>query len=218
MVVGSTQAHSQNTYLYIADAASGRALSPNANPALPLDVSVDGVCIAKGISYGDILGPYSGAAATYNFVFYTAQTGAPCSGAVAYSATVALAADTTYIGVLSVNASKVLAGQIYTADLSPIPTGYGRYQIINATPAPLNASITTIYGTSAITVEPGVLQGGLLNPNIFTSSIKDFFNNVLAGPITVEVSQRNAYLYVIAGSADDQSVQYLGPKIIRGVF
>ena len=218
MIAGSTQAQGQNTYLYIAHAASGRALSSAMNPALPLDISVDGLCIAKGISYGDILGPFSGAAASYNFVVYIAQTAAPCSGAVAFSATLPLAANTTNIGVLTVTASKILVGQIYTVDQSPIPTGYGRYQIINATPGPLNASITTAFGTSAITVEPGALQGGALNQGIFTGSITDLSNTVVAGPTSIEISNRNSYVYVIAGSLDDQSVQLLGPKIILGVF
>jgi hypothetical protein len=185
---------------------------------MPVDISVDGFCIAKDVSYGEIRGPYSGPAGAYSFVVTTANSAIPCTGAGVFSATVPLAQANAYIGVLSLDASNNVTGLIYTADLSPIPAGVGRFEVVNATHAPLSASITSAAGTQAITVEPGALQEGYLNPSIYTSSIKDLSNNVLTGPTNVEISQRNSYLYVTAGSPANQSVQLLGPKVISGVF
>src|SRR5436309_11367142 len=45
-----------NAYLYIAHAAGGRNISSTTNPEYPLDLSIGGICVAKAVPYGDVLG------------------------------------------------------------------------------------------------------------------------------------------------------------------
>jgi len=73
MLTGPAQAQAQ-TYLYIAHAASGRNVSATANPAMPVDVSVNSNCIEKGLSFGDINGPFTGPAGTFTFKVTMANT------------------------------------------------------------------------------------------------------------------------------------------------
>ncbi len=59
MLTGSAQAQDSNSYLYLAHAASGRNISAGTNPEVPIDVSVNGNCIAGGLSFAEIRGPFA---------------------------------------------------------------------------------------------------------------------------------------------------------------
>jgi len=112
MLTGPAQAQAQ-TYLYIAHAASGRNVSATANPAMPVDVSVNSNCIEKGLSFGDINGPFTGPAGSFTFKVTMANTISPCSGSTVFSAPVTLAAGGTYLGIITLNAANAPIGQIY---------------------------------------------------------------------------------------------------------
>jgi len=221
MLTGSAQAPAQNTYLYIAHAAPGRNISATTNPAIPVDISVNGNCIERGLSYGDLHGPFTGPAGTFTFKVTMANTVSPCSGASVFSAPVTIAAGNTYLGIITVNASHAAIGQIYPLNLSPVPGGQARFDVANATLQNLNASVTAI--------SPGGLSGNLSVPasslresfviaGLYTGKVTDSSNIVRTGPINVEVVARDQYLYVLAGSVTNNSIQVIGPKVIRGVF
>jgi hypothetical protein len=219
----ATSAAAQSTYLYIAHAAPGRSVSavPAPNPEYPVDFSVNGICLAQGISFGEIRGPLSGPAGTYTVQFTAANSATPCKGSPVLSASVTLATGTTYFGVLTVNASKQVIGQIYSANLTPVPAGTGRFEIINATLDTLN---TALYNRNngglvgSLTVPASTITDGSASSGLFTANIADASNNVLVGPVDVQVEPRNSYLYVLAGSTTNQSVQLIGPIVIREVF
>lgn len=218
IISGSAMAQDQNAYLYIAHAASGRVISSTTNPALPVDVSVNGICIAKGVPYGDIQGPFSGPAGTYTFLFKRANAAAACTGTAVFSASVALSPGKSYFGVLSVGATNQVTGMIFPVDLSAISSGAGRYEIVNATQQTLGATVSKTGFNGSVFVQPGTLQAGLLQPGIYSTSVINTAYAVVSGPMSAEIAQRNAYLYVIAGSAAKGSVQLIGPKVIAGVF
>jgi len=220
MLTGPAQAQAL-TYLYIAHAASGRNVSATANPAMPVDVSVNSNCIEKGLSFGDINGPFTGPAGSFTFKVTMANTISPCSGSTVFSAPVTLAAGGTYLGIITLNAANAPIGQIYPLNLAPIPGGQARFDVVNTTLQNLNASITAI--------SPGGLSGKLSIPasslkesgviaGLYTGTVTDSSAIVRTGPISVEIVARNQYLYVLAGSVTNNSVQVSGPKLIRGVF
>jgi hypothetical protein len=221
MFASSAQAQDQNTYIYIAHAASGRGMSSTTNPAMPLDVSVDGNCITKGISFGEIRGPFSGPAGSYTFNFTTANSAAPCSGPVVFSAAgVGLNAATTYFGVVALNASNAVTGLLYTANLNPVPTGQASVQVINTTDQFLTATITNTTGVPAsLGLPASSLQISTVLVGVYQDKITDSAGNIVAGPGISEFAQQDSYLYILAGaSAANNSVQLIGPKVIRGVF
>jgi hypothetical protein len=225
-VLGSaaTAIHSsaQNSYLYIAHAAPGRnvATVPVPNPEFPVDFSINGLCIAQGITFGEIRGPLTGPAGTYTVLFTAANVAAPCKGNPVFSSSVTLAAGTTYFGVLTLNASNHLIGQIYSANLTPVTVGTGRIEIINATLNSLNTALFTTSGklVGALTAPPSAITDGFASSGLYTATIEDSSNKLLIGPVNVQVEPRNSYLYVLAGSTANQSVQLIGPAVIRGVF
>lgn len=207
-------AEGQNAYLYLAHAAPGRNISSTTNPVYPVDFSVDGLCLAKGVAFGEIAGPLTGAAGTYTLTITAANSAFPCIGAPLFTASVPLAAGTTYIGVLTLDASNKPVGQLYTANLTPIASGLGRLEVINATVDALGA---TLSGAGPFSVSPGTLRDFTPGAGLYTSTILDVGNNVLVGPVNVQIEQRDSYIYVWAGSTANNSVQVVGPKVIKGV-
>jgi hypothetical protein len=216
---GAAQAQDPNAYIYLAHAASGRAMSSTTNPALPLDMSVNAVCVSQGLSYGDIRGPFSGPAGMYRFDFRLADSTAPCTGTPLFSATVTLAASTTYFGLVDVDASQTLTGQLFTLDTSPVPQGQTRVEVVNVTSETLRASLTLPNGQIAsLDVPAGTLSENTVISGNYPTFIGLTDGTVLTGPLFTDFSQRNSYLYVLAGSPADQAVDFIGPKQIKGVF
>jgi hypothetical protein len=81
----------------------------------------------------------------------------------------------------------------------------------------LNASIATGGFTASLSVAPSTLQEGVATAGVFSTSVAGT-GGLLTGPVNVQFTQRNSYLFILAGSVANQSVQLLGPKVIGGVF
>ena len=221
MFLGSARAQDSNTYLYVAHAASGRNISATANPAYPIDISANGVCIVKGEPFGAIAGPFTGPAGDYAFDVSIANTGAPCSNPPVFTVSpVSLGAGTTYFGIVTLDASNNVTGQIYPADFSIIPPGHSRVMIANATGQNLTAALKgdtdmdNAVNITAGTIEEASLVSGRYTGAIYLEGTK----TLEAGPTSVDAMSRDFYFYVLAGSASNNSVQIIGPKLIKDVF
>jgi len=207
--------------LYIAHAASGRELSPSTDPALPIDISVDGVCVVKGESFGDILGPFSFPVETVSFRISLANSLDPCTNPAVFTASTSLGAGTT-LGVVSLEGSNVF-GRVYPVNLSSIPIGATRAFVTNATSQNLSATVTykpTTDGSGGQFLVPAGTMRMAVPPagQTFTSIYQGGTNTLEAGPYAIETEPRNAYLYVLAGSVTNHSVQLIGPKVILNVL
>lgn len=221
MFFGSAGAQDTNTYLYIAQAASGRNISPAANPAYPVDISANGVCIVKGEAFGQIVGPFTGPATTYTFDVSEANTHVPCSNPPVFSASnVSLAPGTTYFGIVTLDAGNHVTGQIYQADFSSIPAGQSRIEIANSTGQNLTAALkgdTDMDNTLELpdeSIQEATIPSGKYSGSIFLQGTR----TREAGPQAINAMSRDLYFYVLAGSASNNSVQIIGPKVIKDVF
>jgi hypothetical protein len=210
------------TYLYIAHAASGRNVSASANPAFPVDISANGVCISKGLSFGEITGPFSGTGGTYTFAISAANTGAPCSSPAVYTVTATLNDSSTYFGILTLDSANAVTGQLYAVDLSSIAKGMSRVVIANATDQNLTASLKNHEGgqqNASINIAAESMEEATTWSGRYSGSIwLEGSSTSEAGPASVDLMSRDLYFYVLAGSASNGSVQLIGPKVIRDVF
>jgi Domain of unknown function (DUF4397) len=209
-------AHAQKAYLYVAHAISGRALSASTNPEYPLDLSLNGVCVAKGISYGEIRGPISGPAGPTVVQFSIANYLLPCGGTPVYVAAPPLTAGTTYYGVLTLDASNHSLGLLFNADLSAVAAGASRVVVINATQDDLTGSFSGLPGVY-FPLPAASLQTFVPANGLYTVSVLDSGHNLLTGPVNVTFESGNAYVYVVGGSAAT-NVQWFGPAVIRGLY
>ena len=180
---------------------------------------MNGNCIVKGLPYGEIGGPYVGPGGSYDFQVSMANTVAPCSGGVVYTVpSVALNGGTTNLGVITLDASNNLAGQIYPIDLTSVPNNQARVVVVNSTQVPLTASVSTSAGTGSLSIQASSMNQGTVIEGTYTASINDGAGTQVAGPLQVNFENRDLYIFVIAGSDANQSVQLIGPKIIYGAF
>lgn len=131
-----------------------------------------------------------------------------------------MAGGTTYFGIVTLGASKEVIGQIYSVDFSAIPSGESRVEIANATEQNLAAALErdrdldNTLDISAGSIEEATLTSGRYSGSIYLQGTKV----QEAGPASINASSRDLYLYVLAGSASNNSVQIIGPKVIKDVF
>lgn len=216
-------AQDTNAYLYLVHTISGRDVSSNTNPEFPIDISANGTCIAMGLSFGDIRGPFTAPAGTVAFQISMANSENPCSEPAVFTASSPMAAAGTYVGVVSLDASNNVRGQLFQADLSPLAVEQTRALVINATQNSLSATVTPDPRTDGsggqFNVAPGTLGEAQPRAGVqYTSVYSGGTNTLEYGPMMIETLPRNVYIYVFAGSASNGSVQLIGPKVIRGVF
>lgn len=219
LFTGAAQSQDNNTYLYIAHAVSGRNISSATNPAFPIDVLVDGqVCIAKDEAFGEIRGPFTSAAGTYSFAVSMANTAAPCSNPAIYSVTADLSAGQTYYGILTLDGNNQVAAQLYQADFSSIPMGQSRVVVANSTNQNLTASLSG-NGSDSVDIGANSLQEANIPSGMYTGNVYlQGTSTAEAGPESINLMSRDLYFYVLGGSANNSSVQILGPKVIKDVF
>jgi hypothetical protein len=210
-----------NAYLYIAHAASGRNISSTTNPAYPVDVSVAGICVAKGASFGDIQGPFTGTAGTYVVKVSVANVASPCGNPAVFTGTAALQAGKAYLTVLTLDASNHVLGQLFAVNVSAVPSGKGRTAVFNATLSELGAVLKDENGSTvgSANVAPGAVLvsdnvAGMYAATIYVTGAR----TAATGPVPVTLSSKNLYLYVLAGAASNDSIQLIGPKVIGDVF
>jgi hypothetical protein len=221
VVYASVALAQDSAKLYLAHAASGRDISSSADPAYPIDISFNGVCVVKGQSFGEILGPFSLPTGSAAFVVSLANSLDPCSNPTAFAGSYSFGAG-SFLGVVA-NAGSSITGKIYPLGLPSLPVGVGRSIIANATPQNLAATVTPDPRTDGSGGQFAVSAGTLRGTNSptgqnFTSVYLEGTNTLQAGPYGIEIQPRNVYLWVLAGSATNHSVQLIGPKAILNVF
>ncbi|MGB6193258.1 MAG: hypothetical protein WBF42_12390 [Terracidiphilus sp.] len=212
MAVNQVQA--QNTYLYVAHGAPGHVISSTTNPAYPVDFSENGVCVATGMTFGEIRGPFASPGGTFNVKFTVANAAAPCTGASVFTASVGLNSGTVYMGVLTFDTSKTVIGEIYPLDVKPTLAGYGRIEVVNSGGTALGAKLSGAgpYPLPGESIQEFTPPAGLYNAEIVNASN----NQILYGPANVEIGQGSSYIYVVAGWASNQTL--MGPAVIHGLF
>jgi len=218
----SAHAVDPNGYLYIGHAASGRNISSTTNPEYPVDLAIGGHCIAQGMSFGEIRGPFTLPAGSYSVKVSVADAANPCSAASVFSAGIGLAAGSTSMGLISVNSAHQISARVFSVNLSAVPVGQGRVIVANTTSDNLIGSLTAGDGTpppsgasfAAGTVSVIAVPRGEYSAAIFPQGS----STAATGPLEVEVVSRNVYLVVLAGSTANGSVQFIGPHVIRNVF
>jgi len=218
----SAQGQDPNAHLYIAHAAPGRNISSTTNPAFPVDISVHGTCVAQGVTFGEIRGPFTAAPGSWVVNVSVADFVSPCGGTTVFAATIPLTAGSSSLGIVALNSSNHVTGLIDPIDLSSVPVGQSRIILANTTGDNLTGVLTQGDG-SVVVVSAPLAAGSLLKfdkgAGLFSATVFPEGSTVAAtGPQEFNLTSRNVYLSVVAGSTTNDSVQLIGPKEIRGVF
>ena len=112
--------------VYVVHGIPGRDVAGSLDPLLPVDVSVNGICLLQGVNFGDIKGPYQIPAGTYNVKVRLADTLSPCSTKAVISASVNVKAGKTAAVVAALSASGAPTAYPFGIDLSTVNGGKNR--------------------------------------------------------------------------------------------
>jgi hypothetical protein len=126
-IINNPSAPDTNGYIYFVHGADGRDLSPNYNPALPLDVSLDGTCVIKNWSFADVRGPYVFPAGVYYVQVTLANALSPCNGTVIYTVFMPVLQGQSSFAAAAISPSHSFTGYLFTPDISPIDPNVSPY-------------------------------------------------------------------------------------------
>jgi hypothetical protein len=93
LALGASSFAADDAYLYIVHAVPGRDIADNLNPGLPVDILISGDCLARGLTFGNITGPLSFSAGTYDVQISLANSLAPCTNTALIDSQVTLALE-----------------------------------------------------------------------------------------------------------------------------
>jgi len=218
----SAHAADPNAYLYIAHAASGRSISSATNPEYAVDISLGGHCVAQGVSFGEIRGPFVQPAGALPVKVSISNSANPCGGSVVFSPTISLSAGSTALGILTVTSAHAIGGQIAAVNLSAVLVGRGRLIVANVSPDNLTGALSPGDSTSSPITQnfaAGTVSEALPGAGEYTVTVfPEGSSTAATGPLEFDVVSRNVYLVVLTGSTTNNSVQVIGPRVIRDVF
>jgi len=136
--LNSAFAQSPNASIYVVHGIPGHDVSAALDPALPVDVQVDGsICLVSGLKFGDIAGPFTVPANTYSITISLANTVAPCTNSTLLgpaSVTVTAGENASVVAYLSADgAPGVIA---FENNLTSTPAGKSRLIVHHTADAP----------------------------------------------------------------------------------
>ena len=222
LALGASALAADTSYLYVVQGIPGRDVSDNASPSLPLDISVDGDCLARGLTFSNSDGPLSFTAGTYDIQVSWANSLAGCTNSPIISAQVTLASATSQTIVTALNGSGQPVLLQFADNLSPIAAGNARFVLANAADAPtLEATLTQVYvknpKTFTLTAAAGAeavisVPAGTYLVDVVASGS----TTVLASEQIGLVDQSATFTYA-AGEAANNSVGLIN-RVVRDVF
>jgi len=120
-------ASAQNASVRVVHGIPGQDVSPAVDPALPVDVLVaDSICLLSGFTFGDIAGPFTIPAGTYNVKISLANTLTPCSGEAVIKADVPIAAAENVSIIVHLTAAGAPTASKFANDVSTPAQGKAR--------------------------------------------------------------------------------------------
>jgi hypothetical protein len=187
-----------------------------ADPALPVDVSVNGDCALPGFSFGQIAGPLSLPAGDYEIAVSVANSGAPCSNApvigpvtvpfaggenisiVAHLTEQGAPTASTYVNDVSAirNRARLVARHVAAAPAVDIRL----FRLSNEKESQLRVFKNVTNGQEAQTE----LNAGRLKTRVFVAGTRD---EVLEAQHRLE--KRKLYLEYVVGSPANGTLQLL---------
>lgn len=95
-----------NAHLYIVHGIPGRDIADNLNPGLPIDVLINGTCLARGLTFDNTSGPLSFSAGIYDVQIGHANTLAPCTNSPIIDSQVTLSSGASVSAVAAISGGK----------------------------------------------------------------------------------------------------------------
>jgi len=230
-------AQSPNASVYVVHGIPGHDVSEALDPALPVDVQVNGsICLLKGFKFGDIAGPFTIPAGSYDFTISLANTVAPCTNTALLTASgVPFVAGENASVVAYLNADGAPGVTKFDNNLTATPNGESRLIVQHTANAPavditvsqdrftfgeypIVHPIATLHDVSnGAQAEPLVPSGPLWNYPLTQITVTPAGEkSPVIGPYFFQLVPHTAYLIYAVGSLSTGSFTLIH-KAIPGV-
>lgn len=203
--------------VYVVHGIPGQDLG--ADPALLVDVSLNGSCALKNFAFGDIVGPVTLSANIYDVSISFANEDDPCGNDPVIEATVELMGGVNYSIVAYLDDGGSPTAGLFENDVMPTGRGKARITVHHTANAPaVDISVRRDEPQS-----PGLDIFDFMNGDQATAEVRPGEWNVaiapagtgtpVFGPVTVKLSPYSAYLVFAVGSVDTGSFTLLLERI-----
>jgi hypothetical protein len=207
---------------YIVHGIPGRNLAESLNPGLPVDILLNyDACVAHGLTFGNIAGPYTLPPGQYSVQISPANTLAPCTNPPLIDADVTLNPGAAVSGVIALgNKGPTLLN--LTDNLSPVAPGVARFVFANSgDTTPLKATLTQIGVTNpqtfTITSQPGAEASLVLPAGTYDLKITSGGSAAVLTSQQIALAAQSVELTYAVGSASNNSVS-LVIRVVKDVF
>lgn len=160
--LASTAAFGQTGSMRVFHGIPGADVSPDVDPALPVDVLVnDAICLLSGFNFGDVAGPFTLPEGTYNVKISLANTLEPCSGDAVIEGDIPLAAGENATVVAHLTEMGMPTASKFVNDATAPMMGNARLIAHHLAAAPaVDLVIRGGFPPSTLLTVPGVVNGG----------------------------------------------------------
>jgi hypothetical protein len=216
----STAAASDSAYLYLLQGVPGRDYTSTTDPAMPVDVLLNGAtCYTKGLDYGTIFGPLTLAPGSYDVQISLANATAPCTNPALVEGTVQLSSGQNVSAVLGLSSTGIPELMTFTNKFSSVNASDGRVLLAQAANAPaltVTFQNTTTMKQYTYTVNPGALLDENFTAGTYTVTISDG-TTTLVPATTLELSSQSVTMLFTTGSASNNTIN-LETKTVKDVI
>jgi hypothetical protein len=212
--------------LMIVHGIEGSDLGAGYQPTLPVDLTIDGVCVSKQpLQFGTVSGPYPLNVGVHTVKVNLANTLSPCSNPIVLiDKTFSLAPSQQFALVLAEStAGKPVGEFLGLTETVPVPVGAARVVIYHSANAPAIDVTVTQNSTGAVSTLTDLLPGSVHDGDFapFTPYslrvLATGTTNVVAGPVGFSGSNRAIEAFFVVGNAADGSVAVIS-KELYGVY
>ena len=210
--------------LVVVHGIPGRDVAAALDPRLPVDVQVNGsICLAQGLTFGTISGPYTVPAGTYQVAVSLANTVAPCSNTPVINANVKVAAGKEYAVVAALDPTGAPTAYPFALDFSTVGQGQGRVIVAHAADAPavnVDGVQQPSHGGAGAkfrisNLNPGQIQSAdFLPPGTYQVKVSPVGSKTpVVGPVALPVPNDGLDLIFAVGNASSGSITVLTAAI-----
>jgi hypothetical protein len=210
-----------NAYLYIVHGIPGRDIADNLNPGLPIDVLINGTCLARGLTFDNTSGPLSFSAGTYDVQISDANTLAPCTNSPIIDSQVTLTSGASVSAVAAISGGKPTLLQ-FADNLSPVAPGNARFVLAQAADAPaLQATLTQLYvkgpQTFSVAASAGKQQAISVPEGTYLVQVVAAGSTTVLASEQIDLVDQSVTFTYAAGEAANNSVGLIN-RTVRDVF
>lgn len=208
------QSQATGAFVYVVHGLPGRELGATVNPALPVDVLIDGSnCVIHGASFGEIAGPFNLPAGSHSFVVSSANTTTPCGNAALITATASLIDGQVVSLIAGLNTANTPSLIAASHDLSSVADGKARVIAVNAANAQ-GLDLFISEHTRLSNIQPGSSASATVSAtDVALAALQTGTDTVLAGFEGVRLRNRSVNLVYIVGTQANSSLAILVKQV-----